>query len=198
MKTIGITGGVGCGKSAVMDYLEKNYNCVVIYADLLAKELQSPGHECYDEIVSLLGKRILDREGSIDKKKMAKIIFEDDELRMGVNAIVHPAVKEYVLNAIEREMTLKEHDYFFLEAALLIEEKYYEILDELWYIYADEEVRRERLKSSRGYSDDKIDTIFESQLSDEEYTKHCKVRIDNSNGLDDTFRQIDLYLRRDR
>ena len=62
MRTIGITGGVGCGKSAVIKYIEDHYNARIIFADNLAYELESPGHECYDDIVALLGREILDED----------------------------------------------------------------------------------------------------------------------------------------
>ena len=81
-----------------------------------------------------------------------------------------------------------------LEAALLIEEGYGEICDELWYIYASEEVRRRRLKSSRGYSDEKIDSIFASQLKEAEYRMHCKEVIDNDGDIENTIASINKAL----
>ena len=85
-------------------------------------------------------------------------------------------------------------DFLFIEAALLIECGYDKIVDELWYIYADKEVRRQRLKESRGYSDEKIDNIFKNQLSEDKFRSHCKVVIDNSGTLEDTCKQIDRAL----
>lgn len=81
-----------------------------------------------------------------------------------------------------------------LEAALLIEEGYGEICDELWYIYASEEVRRKRLKSSRGYSDEKIDSIFASQLKEAEYRRYCKEVIDNDGDIENTIASINKAL----
>lgn len=86
-------------------------------------------------------------------------------LRM-MNGIVHPAVKEYIKKAIKREEE-NETNIFIVEAALLIEDKYDEICDELWYIYADEETRMERLKQNRGYSEEKCRSIFRNQLSED-------------------------------
>ena len=80
MKIIGITGGVGCGKSEVIRYIIKKYNCFVIFADDLAKQLQEKGNLCYDKIVDLLGKQILDSEVNIEKSKMAEKIFGNKEL----------------------------------------------------------------------------------------------------------------------
>lgn len=106
---------------------------------------------------------------------------------------MHPAVKEYVLNAVKEA---KKDGLFMLvlEAALLIEEGYGEICDELWYIYASEEVRRKRLKSSRGYSDEKIDGIFASQLKEDEYRRHCKEVIDNNGAIENTIASINKAL----
>lgn len=192
MKTIGITGGVGAGKSEILNYIDKNYNCKIVLADKLAYELESPGNECFEQIVDVIGSECLDRDGFIDKKKMAALIFSDPKMLDKVNGILHPAVKKYVLNLINS--INDQYDYFFLEAALLIEEEYDKILDELWYIRADAEVRRKRLKDSRGYSDEKIDSIFESQLSDEVFLKHCKTVIDNNGNLTETYKQIDAAL----
>ena len=76
----------------------------------------------------------------------------------------------------------------------MIEEKYDAILDELWYIYTDDAVRRERLKKSRGYTDEKIDSIMQQQLSEEAFRKHCKVVVDNSRSPEDTHKQVDQIL----
>ena len=105
------------------------------------------------------------------------------------------AVKAYILQEIEAEREAGKIDAFFVEAALLIEEGYGELLDELWYIFAQKEVRRKRLIQDRGYSEEKVEQIFASQLSEEEFRCHCKVVIDNSADLGDTYRQIDERLK---
>lgn len=191
MKTIGITGGIGAGKSEVTRYIEKHYNAKVIYADEVAHLLEKPGHECYAEIVKLLGKDILDSEGFIVNSKMAEKIFNNDELKGKVNEIIHPAVKKYILETIESKRQAGDYDYLVVEAALLLEEGYKSILDELWYVRADEDIRRERLRNNRGYSDAKIDAIFAAQLSDEAFINNCDVVIDNSKTIVDFERQID-------
>ncbi len=194
MKTIGITGGVGAGKSLVLNYI-KNHYCAKIYmADDIANLLKEPGQSCYQPMIDLLGEDILDADKCIDKAKMAERIFSEGDLLQKVNAVIHPAVKAYVLSEIDTEHKKGEHDFFILEAALLIEEHYDEILDELWYIRADEEVRSERLKASRNYSDDKIRNIMNNQMSDAVFMEHCKVIIENNGDLEKTFRQIDEKL----
>lgn len=194
MRIIGITGGVGSGKSAVLHYISQKYNCRVILADDVAHQVKEPGQVCYRKLVELLSDEILLTDGSIHKSKMAEKIFANESLLEQVNAIIHPAVKEYIIAEIKREKENAKIDYLFIEAALLIEDGYVEIVDEMWYIYAKEEVRRKRLQSSRNYSDAKIDAIMKQQLSEEEFRKHCKVVIDNSDSLENTYQQIDRKL----
>ena len=144
-----------------------------------------PGKACYSAIVDLFGAGILKEDETLDREQIAKIVFEDKEMLAKMNAIVHPAVKEYIRKAIKREEE-NETDIFIVEAALLIEDKYDEICDELWYIYTSEENRRERLKLNRGYSDEKIDNIFASQLPESTYREVCKAEIDNNHLPEDS------------
>ncbi len=195
MKRIGITGGVGAGKSRVLSYIQQNCNCRILLADEVAHQVKEPGRPCYAALVGILGENILRGDGSIDRQKMAAAIFADEVLLQKVNAIIHPAVRQYIVSEIEKESAEGKRDAFFVEAALLIEEGYGQILDELWYIYASEGVRRKRLKQMRGYSDEKITQIFESQLSEAAFLEHCKVVIDNGHSLSDTYMQIDERLR---
>lgn len=194
MKVIGITGGVGAGKSQILSYLEEHTRCRIIMADRVAHELEKPQGSCYWPIVSALGSEILAEDGRIDKAKMAAKIFADEELLRRINEIVHPAVKEYITGVIAEERASGRNDYLFIEAALLLENGYKAIVDEMWYIHTDEQVRRDRLKASRGYSDEKIDSIMQGQLSEEEFMGQCPVIIDNSGTLDSVYRQIDEKL----
>ena len=194
MKIIGITGGVGCGKSEIIRYIMKNYRCFVIFADDVAKQLQQKGNLCYDRIVTLLGKEILTLDGEIDKAKMAAKIFADEVLLESVNDIIHPAVYDYVKEKIAEYKKKNEIDFFIIEAALLIECGYGKIVDEMWYVYTADDLRRERLKSSRGYSDEKINQIFSSQLSYEEFKKASSFVLNNNGTVEDTQKQIDNKL----
>lgn len=194
MKLIGITGGVGAGKTQVLSYLASRCRCRILLADEVGNEVKLPGQPCYEQLVELLGKDVLAEDGTIDRGRMAEKIFADAGLLSRVNGIIHPAVRVYILQEVEKERSLGNVDFFFLEAALLIEEGYDRVVDELWYIYADEDVRRGRLKESRGYSDAKIDRIFRSQLPEEEFRSHCQRVIENNGDLKETCRQIDEVL----
>lgn len=190
MKIIGITGGVGAGKTQVLLYIDQHYKCRIIRADETAHLLYEPGQECYKKLVALLGDSVLRADGSIDKPKMAATIFADQTLLESVNKIVHPAVKQYILQQIAYEKEKNEVDYFFIEAALLIEEHYDQIVDELWYIHSDVAVREKRLAENRNYSAQKTADIMKGQLSEEEFRKHCKVVIVNNGDLEETYQQI--------
>lgn len=190
MKIIGITGGVGAGKTQVLSYIEAHYRCRIVRADEAAHLLYEPGQECYQKLVGLLGQQILNEDNTINKAKMAEIIFQDQKLLEDVNQIVHPAVKKYILEQIAYEREKGGQDYFFIEAALLIEEQYDKIADELWYIHSDVAVRERRLAESRHYSAQKTADIMRGQLSEDEFRKHCKVVISNNGNLEETYEQI--------
>ncbi|NBJ91603.1 dephospho-CoA kinase [bacterium 1xD42-62] len=194
MKVIGITGGVGSGKTAVLEYIAGKYNCKVILADKAAHKVEEPGQLCYKKLVKLLSGNILNEDGTINREKMAVRIFGSDKLLEEVNKIIHPAVKQFILEEMERERKAGALDFLFIEAALLIENGYLDIVDEMWYIYALENVRRRRLIGARNYSDEKVTSIMKSQLSEEEFKKHCKVVIDNSGELAVAYKQVDKKL----
>lgn len=197
MQFIGITGGVGAGKSAILSYLEAREDTRVMLADEIAHLLMEPDTACYRQLCEqFAGEDIFCGDGTFDRGRLAAVIFSDEAKRQKLNAIVHPAVKEYVLQELDRERRQGQLSYLFLEAALLIEEHYGAICDELWYIYTSEDLRRERLRLTRGYSDEKIDGIFQSQLAEEIYRQECQVVIDNNGTLEQTYEQIDQALRR--
>lgn len=190
LKVIGITGGVGAGKSQVLDIIKENCKCRIIIADELAKSLEQKGGSCYEPLRNLLGDDVLSEDEKIDPKKMAQMIFADDELLMKVNEIIHPAVKEEILRIIDDTVREGVYEYLFIEAALLIEDGYDLICDDLWYVYASVNTRSNRLKAGRGYSDEKIKSIMDSQLDEEIFRKYCSVVIDNDGDIEDTKSQI--------
>ena len=190
MRLIGITGGVGAGKTEILDFIRRHYRCRIYLADEVARLIQQPGHACYEKIVALLGSGVLKEDGSIDRGKMAARIFVDNELLKKVNAIVHPAVREYLEHAVEEARADKETELFFIEAALLIENGYRDYVDEMWYISAPVDVRTERLRQSRSYSDEKTEQIMQSQLSEERFRQNCDFVINNDASLAEAHEQI--------
>lgn len=190
MKVIGLTGGVGCGKSTVTDVLKENYNAHVIQCDKLGHEVLYPDGEAYQPVLALLGNEILDDKGWIDRSRVAAIVFQNPELLQKMNEIVHPAVIREVDRQIKEQRDLGAKDYVVMETALMIEAGMSGCCDVIWYVYADEATRSQRLKSSRGYSDERIRSVIGSQKSDEEFRQIADVVIDNSGSPENTRLQI--------
>ena len=94
MKIIGITGGVGAGKSTVLDYLRERYDAYTVQADLVGHEVMGPEGSCYAPVLDLLGREVLDAQGKIDRKKVAGIVFPRPQVLARLNGIIHPAVKD--------------------------------------------------------------------------------------------------------
>ena len=206
MRFVGITGGIGSGKSVVMDYLKEHTSCEIVYADDLAKELYAPGTPLNQNLQDRFSEKngyskdLFLEDKSINTTVFAREVLSDEKSREALNGLVHPAVKEEVIRRVKKHREAKDVDYFFLEAALLIEAGYKELCDELWYIFVTEENRRNRLKASRGYSDKRIDEAFAMQLKEYEFLAACCVVIDNNGTTEQTYTQLErvLQLRRPR
>lgn len=192
MRIIGVTGGVGAGKSTVLLHLEKAWHARLILADQVGHEIMEPGKDAYKKIVDEFGREILAEDGRIDRGILGGIVFADREKLEKLNAIVHPAVKAEILKRIAEA---GPGDCIVVEAALYLEEKYDAFCQETWYIYTNEEERRKRLKASRGYTDERIDQILKNQKSHEEFLSRCNYVIDNNGTAEDTCRQIDKRMR---
>ena len=190
MKVIGITGGVGSGKSALLVAIQEEFHCRILFADDIANFLKEPGQDCYEPLVKLLGAQVLDEGGCFDRRKMADAIFHDSALLEAVNNIVHPAVKQHILQCIEEERQKGQVDYVFVEAALFIEAGYRDMVDTLWYIYARKDVRINRLIAGRGYTLEKIHSIMNKQLAEDAFRGASDVVIDNSNSLKEAMAQV--------
>ena len=193
-KVIGITGGTGCGKTVVMNILKDRFNAGLIIADLIGHELMAPGGANYKEIVKVFGEDILDEDGKINRPRLSKIVFSDKEKLEMLNQISHPNIEKAVVARLEEMQKDESISFIALEAALLIEGGYMKYLDELWYVYADEETRIRRLMAGRGYSEEKSRSVMKNQLKKEEYLRHSDRLIDNSGSEEDTYEIIRLSL----
>ena len=188
MRVIGITGGVGSGTSEVLRYLKEAYGAWVCQMDETAKELQRRGTTCFRRIVEHFGGRVVSAEGELDRAALSVIVFSDERELQALNEIVHPEVIRQVRGDIE-EKRAQGLEFYVVEAALLPDVGR-ELCDELWYIYTEEKVRRERLKASRGYTDERITQMIASQPGEARFRSACTAVIDNSGDFEDTKRQI--------
>lgn len=189
MRVIGITGGVGAGKSTVLTMLKQLCKCDIIMSDDVAKSMMNKGGELEPWAIKIFGDKAYNESGDFDRAYVASVIYGDDYIKEKWNGIVHPMVNKKIACCIDDNRKSGRYDFTFIEAALLIENHYDKICDELWYVYADENTRIERLKKQRGYTPQKTKSIISAQQSDSQFRKYCNFVIDTGNGMDAT-RQI--------
>lgn len=196
MKVIGITGGIGTGKSTILNILEKEYGAFIVETDKLAHQLMSPGEHAYQSIVETFGEDILCDDKTIHRGKLGSIVFNNKAMLCELNEIVHPAVKQYILEDIELKNKQGYVEYYVIEAALLIEDGYKAICDEIWYIYASQDVRIRRLIEGRGGDEKKWLQVIANQSSEDYYRRHCDVTIDNGDSVEKTIVTIKELLKK--
>lgn len=187
---LGLIGGVGAGKSTVLDCLEQEHGFYIIQTDSTAKALMEPGGESYRALCAYLGPSILNSDGTINRSAMAELIFHDPEKCAGVNTLTHPLVWQAVL----REAGEHADSPVVIETALPSKE-FDDNCHEMWYVYTSRANRTKRLMESRGYSREKIDAIIRQQLSDEEFRAMADVVIDNNGTAEETRAQVRRLLR---
>ena len=176
---IGITGGIGSGKSVVTKLLQAKFGAAVIDTDTIGHEVMEIGKHAYKEIVKVFGKVVLKPDKTIDRKTLGSIVFDNQELLIKLNGIIHPAVEEEEDKRIAGFIK-KNYKYIALETALLIKVGYNRKCDKIWFVYADKDIRLKRLYDNRGIDKDKGEKIFESQNSEKEFRETADDVIDNS------------------
>lgn len=182
MKTIGLTGGIGSGKSTAAAILAE-LGADVIDADRVGHEVYLPGTKGWRQVVDAFGQDIVAEDGTIDRKRLGAIVFADRSRLADLNAIVHPLIAETVAQRLaERSGSGKP---LVVEAAVLIEANWQTLVDEVWLVVASPEAVVARLGAQRGLSREAIEARVRSQLSEAERRKHAAVVIDNSGTLED-------------
>lgn len=190
MKVYGITGGAGTGKSEVIKMLQQNFGGCVIMSDEVARELMQKGNISYQLIVEYFGRYILMDDGEIDRKKLADHVFNNKEALEKLNSMTHPYVKDEIRKLIAEAEASGECRFVALESAILLECGYEDICDEFWYVYTKPEIRRQRMKETRNYSDEKVDSVMRNQQPDEVFFEQCSFVIKNNTTLSDVYAQL--------
>ena len=174
MKVIGLTGGVGSGKSTVAHILEQDYHAKLLIADDIGYALSLKGAPCFEAITALFseeyGNSVLCENGELNRKKIAGIVFEKKDDLDQMNKIIHPAVKETIKKQISQYREAGE-ELVVIESAILIGAGYEHICDEFVLVTVPYHIRKQRLMESRGYSEEKIKEILKNQLPEEEMKK---------------------------
>ena len=194
MKVIGITGGIGSGKSLVADIMIKKYKAYLINSDRIAKEQMMPGGISYKGVVDYFGKEILTEDGTIDRSKLSKIVFSDRDKLLKLNSLTHPNVLTEVQKVIAEKRASRNVPYCIIETALMIESGYGSVCDEVWYVHSTRDERRNRLKQYRSYTDERINAVFENQSKEEDFLKTFTKVIYNDSDLCRLEYQIDDLL----
>ncbi|MBQ0146206.1 MAG: dephospho-CoA kinase [Lachnospiraceae bacterium] len=193
-KVIGIFGGVGSGKSIVTEYLHNKYNAYVIKADDVAKNLYRRGRHGYKAVIRIVGKSVLDEQLEINRPKLADILYSDPGKLKQINNAIHPMVYRKTIELIDSYKKTHTHGLVVYEAAL-ISDRIPEFIDEFWYIYSPSSVRSERLRNDRGYTQDRINEIMNSQPSEDEYKSFCNITIENTGSFSDLEEKTDEIIK---
>lgn len=195
MLRIGLTGGIGCGKSTVASMM-RELGCHVLDADSLAKQLYELGGPAYDEIIREFGREIADSAGRVDRARLAQIVFADAARLAKLNAILHPLViarQNDWLDSLEKQDL---HAIGVVEAALLIEAGGHENLDRVAVVWCRPEQQIERLahESRRNMSRAEAESRIRAQMPLEEKLAYATDRIDNSGSIEETRERVKTML----
>ena len=185
---IGVMGGVGSGKSEVLNYMQEKHNATLIEADKIAHEILYNDENIKGEAKNLFPDAFVDDE--IDTGKIADIVFNDPNKLDALNGLLHPPT----INEIVRQISDAKTKYVVVESALFLGEEVSDLTDELWFIYCDKKERIRRLVETRGYSKEKAVAIIANQPNDEDYNTAADEFIDNTGSFDKTIEQVDFAL----
>ena len=192
MFIIGLTGGIASGKSVVAKML-KEKGAHLIDADKLAREVVEPGQPAWQSIVDWLGNSVLTSDRTIDRAKLAGLVFNDRRKLEKLNSIVHPRVGSRFV-AIAEEINKSEPGAVLVyDVPLLIEAGLQEMVDHVLLVYVPREVQIERLRERDGLGRAEAELRLEAQMPLEEKRKYADTIIDNSGSLAETARQVDQF-----
>lgn len=191
MFIVGITGGIGSGKSTVSKYLEDK-GLPVLDADKISFEVTDVDGSAVEEVASVFGDRAVSADGSMNRKYISDIVFNDRMKLDLLSSIIHKHVFEVMAKRIEEE-TEKKTKCIVLDVPIPVQ-KFVDMSDQVWVVTCDTEVRIGRL-IDRGLSRDEAKRRIAMQLTDDEYADLADFKIDNSGDLEDTFARVDELIK---
>jgi len=183
---IGLTGGIGSGKTTVADYFS-DLGVEIIDADEIVHTISSPGHPPFDAIVHHFGKSILKNDGTINRPALSHKVFKDVSERKILEGILHPAVRLSMHQAIKNVQS----PYCILVIPLLVETGFVDLVDRVLVVTADRSRRKEWLKQRSGLSNEQIESIMDAQASDEERRQIADDVIENNGSLESLFLKVE-------
>jgi len=194
MKIIGLTGGIGSGKSTVSKFLA-HLGAVVIDADKVGHEVFKPGTKAWQEVVDAFGQGIISADGTIDRRKLGEIVFSNPGARAKLNQVMHPLIYEQVKSRIG-EYGKKGVAIIIVEAPLLLEVGWKSLVDEVWVTSASEATVIKRLKEQKGLPEAQSLARIRAQLTDEERIRQADVVIDTDCALDELKERVEALWRK--
>lgn len=195
MTVIGITGGIGTGKSTVSEYLaSKGYK--IIDADEISRNITKAGSPVINELTGLFSNSILMSDGNLDRKKIADIVFNDCDKKKQLESIVTKRVIEAISSEIKDLRNSDTYDIIFLDAPLLFETGADKLVDVTWLITCDIDIRIKRVMSRDGSSEREIIARIKNQMPEEKKISKATVVIDNSKGKEDLICEIESLMKK--
>lgn len=187
MYLIGLTGGMGSGKSTVADCLRSN-GTPVIDADVIAHKIMNE-ESTLDKIHEIFGKNVFDKDGSLNKVKFSSVLFTNTVKRKKLNEFVHPKVWDEMMNETEKYVT-EGSKVIFLDVPLLIESGWHTRVNETWLVKADYNERIERLRLRTNLSTEEIKKRIEIQMPESEKEEYADKIINNGGTIEETEKQV--------
>jgi dephospho-CoA kinase len=182
MLVIGLTGNIGCGKSSLSEILKQN-SLDIIDADIISRDIMND-KELLTNIFKTFGEKIKNEDGTLDRKKLGKIVFSDDKKLIKLNNLTHPAIKKEIKKRIE-DIDKNNRNIVVVDAALLIEGKFLDLVDKLVVITCDEKVQIDRVASRDNFTREEALNRIKSQMSQDEKVKFGDYIIDNSGDINE-------------
>ncbi|HZY58851.1 MAG TPA: dephospho-CoA kinase [Candidatus Binataceae bacterium] len=179
MLTVGLTGGIGSGKSTVAKILAE-LGAPSFDADKVGHEIYRPDGPAYHEVIAAFGSAVVAPDGTIDRKKLGPIVFADPAQLRRLESIVHPRMFERMRAMVAEMRAQGVSAPIVIEAAILIEAHWQPLFDEIWLVVAPREKVIERVEAERGLKPEQTEARIKAQLSDDERRRHASLVIDNS------------------
>lgn len=194
MLRVGLTGGIASGKSTVGRMLGE-LGCRVIDSDRITRQLFEAGSAVNTAVAEAFGPRVVASDGSIDRKILGELVFENTELRQKLNSIVHPAINQRQSEFLAQAAAEDSHAIGIVEAALIVEVGTYKNYDKVIVVTCSPKIQRERLRERSGLTPQQIETRIASQMPLEEKIKVADFVIDNSGDIGKTRQQVEEVYR---
>lgn len=178
MKIIGITGSSGSGKSTVTSILEKELKAKVINADEIVKKMQTQGSKYFEKIIELFGKDVIKENGSLNRRKLAEIIFKNKAQKEKLDDLTY----KYVVEEIKKQVNMAQEEYVIIDAPLLIESKLNETCNVVIAVISKKEEQIKRICERDNIEENKAKLRIEAQMDNEFYKKNADYVVENNGG----------------